>query len=49
MEILIIPWEIRSRNGKSMPDESSIRNFRDDCLNVNWFMSLEDAGDKIER
>jgi len=24
-------------------------SFRDECLNMNWFMSLEDARDKIER
>ena len=24
-------------------------NFRDECLNMNWFMSLEDARDKVER
>jgi len=23
--------------------------FRDECLNMNWFMSLEDARDKVER
>jgi len=29
--------------------ESFNGSFRDECLNVNWFMSLEDARDKIER
>ena len=24
------------------------RSFRDECLNVNWFLSLEDAQEKIE-
>jgi hypothetical protein len=24
-------------------------SFRDECLKMNWFMSLEDVGDKIER
>jgi len=24
-------------------------NFRDECLNMNWFMSLEDARDIVER
>jgi len=24
-------------------------SFRDECLNINWFMSLVDARDKIER
>ena len=28
--------------------ESFNGSFRDECLNVNWFMSLEDARDKIE-
>ena len=29
--------------------ESFNGSYRDECLNVNWFMSLEDARDKIER
>jgi putative transposase len=29
--------------------ESFNGSFRDECLNMNWFMSLEDAKDKIER
>ena len=29
--------------------ESFNGSFRDECLNVNWFLSLEDARDKIER
>ena len=29
--------------------ESFNGSFRDECLNTNWFMSLEDARDKIER
>jgi len=29
--------------------ESFNGSFRDECLNMNWFMSLEDARDKIER
>ena len=28
--------------------ESFNGSFRDECLNVNWFMSLEDARQKIE-
>jgi len=28
--------------------ESFIGSLRDECLNVNWFLSLEDAQDKIE-
>jgi putative transposase len=28
--------------------ESFIGRLRDECLNVNWFLSLEDAHDKIE-
>jgi putative transposase len=28
--------------------ESFIGSLRDECLNVNWFLSLEDARDKIE-
>ena len=29
--------------------ESFNGSFRDECLNANWFMSLEDAREKIER
>ena len=29
--------------------ESVDGNFRDEYLNMNWFMSLEDARDKVER
>ena len=29
--------------------ESFNGSFRDECLNMNWFMSLEDAREKIER
>ncbi len=29
--------------------ESFNRSLRDECLNVHWFMSLDDARDKIER
>ena len=29
--------------------ESFNGSFRDECLNVNWFMSLQDAREKIER
>ena len=29
--------------------ESFNGSFRDECLNTNWFMSLEDAREKIER
>ena len=28
--------------------ESFNGSFRDECLNVNWFLSLDDAGEKIE-
>jgi len=24
-------------------------SFRDECLNVNWFLSMEDAQEKIEK
>jgi putative transposase len=40
-----------SRPGKPMDNalvESFIGSFRDECLNVNWFLSLEDAKEKIE-
>ncbi len=39
-----------SRPGKPTDNafaESFIGSFRDECLNVNWFLSLEDAHDKI--
>jgi putative transposase len=29
--------------------ESFNGSFRDECLNMNWFMSLEDDRDKVER
>jgi putative transposase len=28
--------------------ESFNGSFRDECLNVNWFLSIEDAQEKIE-
>jgi len=40
-----------SRPGKPTDNafaESFIGSFRDECLNVNWFLSLEDARNKIE-
>lgn len=40
-----------SRPGKPTDNafaESFIGSLRDECLNVNWFLSLEDAQDKIE-
>ena len=40
-----------SRPGKPTDNaliESFNGSFRDECLNVNWFLSLEDARDKIE-
>lgn len=40
-----------SRPGKPMDNamiESFNGSFRDECLNVNWFLSLEDAQEKIE-
>ncbi len=40
-----------SRPDKPMDNalvESFIGSFRDECLNVNWFLSLEDAKEKIE-
>lgn len=39
-----------SRPGKPTDNaliESFIGSFRDECLNVNWFLSLEDAQEKI--
>ena len=41
-----------SRPGKPTDNamiESFNGSFRDECLNVNWFLSLEDARDKIEQ
>jgi len=41
-----------SRPGKPTDNayiESFNRSFRDECLNTNWFLSLDDARDKIER
>jgi putative transposase len=29
--------------------ESFIGSLRDECLNVNWFLSLQDACDKVEK
>lgn len=40
-----------SRPGKPTDNalvESFIGSFRDECLNVNWFLSLKDAREKIE-
>jgi len=40
-----------SRPGKPTDnafEESFIGSLRDECLNVNWFLSLEDARQKIE-
>ena len=41
-----------SRPGKPTDNaliESFNGSFRDECLNVNWFLSLDDAREKIER
>lgn len=41
-----------SRPGKPTDNpfiESFNGSFRDECLNVHWFLSLEDAKEKIER
>jgi len=41
-----------SRHGKPMDNamiESFNGSFRDECLNVNWFLSIEDAQEKIEK
>lgn len=41
-----------SRPGKPTDNpfiESFNGSFRDECLNTNWFLSLHDAEDKIER
>jgi putative transposase len=40
-----------SRPGKPIDNayiESFNSSFRDKCLNINWFLSLEDAREKIE-
>lgn len=40
-----------SRPGKPTDNpyiESFIGSFRDECLNAHWFLSLEDAKEKIE-
>ena len=29
--------------------ESFNRSFRDECLNIHWFLSLDDAREKIEK
>jgi len=41
-----------SRPGKPMDNamiESFNGSFRDECLNVNWLLSMEDAREKIEK
>jgi putative transposase len=41
-----------SRPGKPMDNamiESFNGTFRDECLNVNWFLSMDDAREKIEK
>jgi transposase InsO family protein len=41
-----------SRSGKPMDNvmiESFNGSFRDECLNVNWFLSMEDAREKIKK
>jgi transposase InsO family protein len=41
-----------SRPGKPIDNamiESFNGTFRDECLNVNWFLSMEDAREKIEK
>jgi putative transposase len=41
-----------SRPGRPMDNamiESFNGSFRDECLNVNWFLSMEDAQEKIEK
>ncbi len=41
-----------SRPGKPMDNatiESFNGSFRDECLNVSWFLSMEDAREKIEK
>ena len=40
-----------SRHGKPIDNayiESFNSSIRDECLNINWFPSLEDARDKVE-
>jgi len=40
-----------SRPGKPVDNafiESSCGSLRDECLNTNWFLSIEDARDKLE-
>ena len=39
------PDRIQCDNGT----ESFNGSFRDECLNVNWFLSMEDAQEKIEK
>lgn len=34
---------------EDVPDEEVEGSFRDECLNVNWFLSIEDAQEKIEK
>jgi putative transposase len=41
-----------SSPGKPMDNamiESFNGSFRDECLNVNWFLSMDDAQEKIEK
>lgn len=41
-----------SRPGKATDNamiESFNRSFRDECLNIHWFLSLDDAREKIEK
>ena len=40
-------WIIGATNNAHI--ESLSGSFRDECLHTNWFMSLEDAQEKIER
>lgn len=38
--------------GKSLKGEDVVRvmeALRDECLNIHWFLSLEDAQDKLEK
>jgi len=51
----VVPKRIQVDNGsefiwKALDPfiESFNGSFRDECLNVNWFLSLEDAKEKIE-
>lgn len=44
-------WRANSRPGKPTDNpfiESFNGSFRDECLNTHWFLSLEDARQKIE-